>query len=31
MTPPLLKIDRLAVSYGAIEALKGVSLEVRSG
>lgn len=31
MTPPLLKIDRLAVCYGAIEALKGVSLEVRGG
>ena len=31
MTMTLLKIDRLAVRYGAIEALKGVSLEVRSG
>src|SRR5688572_30269988 len=27
----MLKINKLAVRYGAIEALKGVSLEVRSG
>ncbi|MBI2772844.1 MAG: ABC transporter ATP-binding protein [Burkholderiales bacterium] len=27
----MLKIDRLCVRYGAIEALKGVSLEVRAG
>lgn len=31
MNAPLLRIDRLAVRYGAIEALKGVSLEVRAG
>ncbi len=31
MNTPLLRIDRLAVRYGAIEALKGVSLEVHSG
>ena len=28
---PLLKVDNLAVSYGQIRALKGVSLEVRTG
>ena len=28
---PLLSIDRLEVRYGAIEALKGISLEVREG
>jgi branched-chain amino acid transport system ATP-binding protein len=31
MSTTLLKVDRLRVRYGAVEALKGVSLEVRSG
>ena len=31
MSMTLLKVDQLSVRYGAIEALKGVSLEVRSG
>jgi branched-chain amino acid transport system ATP-binding protein len=31
MNAPMLRIDGLAVRYGAVEALKGVSLEVRSG
>ena len=31
MNMALLKVDKLTVRYGAIEALKGVSLEVRSG
>ena len=31
MAEPLLKIDALEVRYGAIEALKGISLEVQAG
>jgi branched-chain amino acid transport system ATP-binding protein len=31
MTPPILSVSDLHVSYGAIEALRGVSLEVREG
>src|SRR5574341_1323473 len=31
MTPPILSVENLRVSYGAIEALRGVSLEVREG
>ena len=31
MTQPLLEIENLAASYGAVEALKGVSLQVNRG
>ena len=31
MAEPMLKIDALQVRYGAIEALKGISLEVHAG
>jgi branched-chain amino acid transport system ATP-binding protein len=31
MNPPALRVSGLCVSYGAIEAVKGIDLEVRSG